>query len=427
MYTAKKAGAWLLCLAVTVGVATVGHSQAFTRIAAKVVNQDNEPLKGALVTVTTPEIPSFQFSKKTNKRGQCIVNFSDGTVIYDFLIEMEGYQTLKAEVRPTFGTIDDRVFTLAPAGEDTASTAVTTVEKPSGPTLGSKKLRRYNEGVEAQQAGDLEGAMAKFREAVEADPEFALAFTGIATVAMEQGNYLEAAKAAEKAVTLDPESYRALLLRYDAYRNLGDETKAAAAAKALRQAGDISEATGRIFREAVDAFEAGDMGTAKARFRQALDLDPELAPAYANLAQIYNWEGDSERAAAMADEVLERRPDDVAALKIRYDASIRLGDHDAAATALEPLVAADPEWAATALFDQAQALFNANRIEEAGTIAEEILEVRPDHPGSLYLAGLCANSAGDTTTAAARLEHFLEVAPDSEMAPTAREILKYLQ
>ncbi len=88
---------------------------------------------------------------------------------------------------------------------------------------------------------------------------------------------------------------------------------------------------------------------------------------------------------------------------------------------------ADPEWATTALFDQAQALFNANRIDEAGTIAEEILEVRPDHPGSLYLAGLCANSAGDPAAAKAHLERFLEVAPDSEMAPTAREILKYLQ
>ena len=60
---------------------------------------------------------------------------------------------------------------------------VTTVEKPAGPTIGSKKVRRYNEGVEAQQAGDLETAMAKFLEAGEADPEFSPAFTGIATQA----------------------------------------------------------------------------------------------------------------------------------------------------------------------------------------------------------------------------------------------------
>ncbi len=427
MYTAKKAGAWLLCLAVTVGVATVGHSQAFTRIAAKVVNQDNEPLKGALVTVTTPEIPSFQFSKKTNKRGQCIVTFSDGTVIYDFTIELEGYQTLKAEVRPTVGTIDDRVFTLAPAGEDVASTAVTTVEKPARPTVGSKKVRRYNEGVEAQQAGDLEGAMAKFREAVEADPEFAPAFTGIATVAMEQGDYQEAATAAERAVTLDPESYRALQLRYDAYRNMGDEKMAAVAAKALKQAGDISEATAQTFREAIEAANAGNLEIAKARFRQALDLDPELVAAYSNLAQIYMWEGDAERAAAMADEVLRRRPDDVPALKIRYQALHRMGDDDAAKSILEEIVSADPEWATSVLFDDAQQLFNANQFEEARTVFEQILTVQPDHPESHYLAGLCCNSSGDFEGAKLHLTRFIELAPDSPMAPTAREILKYLQ
>jgi tetratricopeptide (TPR) repeat protein len=288
-------------------------------------------------------------------------------------------------------------------------------------------VRRYNEGVEAQQAGDLEGAMAMFREAAEIDPEFAPAFTGIATVAVEQGNFEEAAAAAERAVTLDPESYRALQVRYDAYRNLGDDSKAAAAAKALKQAGDISEATARTFKEAVEAYKAGDPEVAKARFRQALDLEPELVAAYSNLAQIYMREGDAAQAAAMADEVLRRRPDDVPALKVRYEALHEMGDDDAAKSALEAVAAADPTWVATVLFDHAQELFNANRIEEAGIIVEQILTVRPDHAGSLYLAGLCSNSAGDTAAAKAHLEHFLEVAPDSEMAPVAREILTYLQ
>lgn len=427
MFTPQKTGAWILCLVVSLGIATVAGSQEFSRIAAKVVDQDEKPLKGALVTVTTPEIPSFNFSKKTNKRGQCIVNFSDGTVIYDFLIEMEGYQTLKAEVRPTVGTIDDRVFTLAPAGEDVASTAVTKVEKPAGPTVGSKKLRRYNEGVEAQQAGDLEGAMAMFREAAAADPEFAPAFTGIATVAMEQGNYQEAAEAAERAVTLDPERYRALQLRYDAYRNLGDEKKAAAAAKALKEAGDISEATAQTFKEAIEAANTGNLEIAKARFRQALDLDPELVAAYSNLAQIYMWEGDVERAAEMADEVLQRRPDDLPALKIRYQALHRMGDDDAAKSALGKIVAADPEWATSVLFDDAQQLFNTNQFEAARTVFEQILTVQPDHPESHYLAGLCCNSSGDFEGAKLHLTRYLELAPDGQMAPTAREILKYLQ
>lgn len=427
MITLQKTGAGLMCLVAIVGFATVAGSQEFSRVAAKVVDEDGNPLKGALVTVTTPEISSFSFSKKTNKRGQCIVTFSDGTVIYDFTIEMEGYQTLKAEVRPTVGTIDDRVFTLAKASEASASTAVTTVDEPAGPMVGSKKARRYNEGVEAQQAGDLETAMAKFLEATEADPEFAPAFTGIATVAMEQGNYQEAAEAAEKAVTLDPGSYRALQLRYDAYRKMGDEKNAAAAAKALKQAGDISEATGQTFNEAIEAANTGNLEVAKSRFRQALDLDPELVAAYSNLAQIYMWEGDAERAAEMADEVLRRRPDDLPALKIRYEALNRMGVDDAAKSVLAEIVEADPEWASSVLFDIAQQLFNANQFEEARTVFEQILTVQPDHPESHYLAGLCCNSSGDAECARLHLTRYLELAPDGQMAPTAREILKYLQ
>jgi len=427
MFTPQKTGAWLLCLAVGIGAAAVCHTQAFARIAAKIVDQDGEPVQGALVTVTSPEVPSFKHSKKTNKRGQTIVTFTVGTAIYDFTIEMEGYQTLKVEVQPRVGTIEDRVFTLSPVGAAVVADMPAAAETPAAPTLASRKVRRYNEGVEAQQEGDFEGAMAMFREAAEIDPEFAPAFTGIATVAMEQGNYEEAAAAAERAASLDPEDFRALQLRYDAYRNLGDEAQAADAAEALKQAGDISEATARTFREAVEAYQSGDSETAKARFRQALDLDPELVAAYSNLAQIYIREGDAARAAAMADEVLRRRPGDVPALKVQYEAFHQLGDDEKAERALEAVVAADPEWAATALFDHAQELFNANRVEEAGTIAEEILSVRPDHPGALYLAGLCANSAGDTAAGKAHLEHFLEVAPDHEMAPIARDILKYLQ
>jgi tetratricopeptide (TPR) repeat protein len=418
---------WFLCFAVAVGVASICHSQAFARLAAKIVDQDGEPVQGALVTVTSAEVPSFKHSKKTNKRGQTIVTFTVGTAIYDFTIEMEGFQTLTVEVQPRVGTIEDRVFTLSPIGVAVVSDRPAPAETPAAPTLASRKVRRYNEGVEAQQEGDLDGAMAMFREAAEIDPEFAPAYAGIATVAIEQGNYEEAAAAAERAAVLDPENFRALQLRYDAYRLLGDDAKAAAAAEALKKAGDISEATAQIFREAVEAYQAGESEVAKARFRQALDLDPELVPAYANLAQIYLREGDAARAAAMADEVLRRRPGDVPALKVQYEALHQLGDDEGAERALEAVVAADPEWATTALFDHAQELFNANRIEEAGTIAEDILTVQPDHPGSLYLAGLCANSAGDTAAAKAHLEHFLEVAPDHQMAPVAREILKYLQ
>jgi tetratricopeptide (TPR) repeat protein len=427
MITPQRTGAWLLCLAVGIGTAAVAGSQEFSRIACTVVDENEEPLKGALVTVTSPDLPAFEFSKKTNKRGQCMVNFSDPNISYLFTIELAGYQAVKTRLRPTAGQLDEHVFTLAPIGEAAARTTVVKTEQPAGPMIGSKEAVRYNQGVELQQAGDLDGAKAKFREAAEADPDFAPAYTGIATVAVEQGNYQEAAEAAERAVALEPDDFRALQLRYDAYKNLGDEAKAATAAKALRESGDISEATAQTFREAIEAYEAGDSEVAKLRFHQALELDPELVAAYSNLAQIYMSEGNAARAGAMADEVLGRRPEDLPALKVRYQALHLMGEDDAATSALEAVAAADPTWATSALFEYAQQLFNANQIEEARTMLEQILAVHPDHAESHYVAGLCCNSSGDFDAAKLHFARFLELAPDSEMAPTAREILSYLE
>ena len=117
----------------------------------------------------------------------------------------------------------------------------------------------------------------------------------------------------------------------------------------------------------------------------------------------------------------------MAALKVRYQALHQAGDDEAATAALEAVAAADPEWATSALYDYAQDLFNANQYDEAKRILEQILSVRPDHAESHYLMGLCCNSSGDFATAKLHFTKYLEIAPDGEMAPTAREILGYLE
>ncbi len=415
-----------LSLALVFGFTTIAQAQMGGRIAVKVVGENDQPLKGALVTVTSKEVSSFNFSKTTNKRGQVIVNFTHVDAIYDFKIEMEGYRTHLVQDKPPASSIQNRVYMLTP--ETTATTSVPTAasDKPAELYVGSKKERLYNDGVKAQQAGDFSGAIALFRESAEIDPKFLPAQIGIASAALEIGSYEMAAEAAEKAVALDSEDYWALQLRYDAYRNLGDEKKAAAAAQALKESGDVAEATARTFAEAVTATKAGNMEIAKARFKQALDLDPELVPAYLNLSRIYAIEGDAAQAAAMADEVLERRPGDLEALKVKYEASHKLGDTEAAKDALRRIIAADPQWSTSALFDQAQQLFNANKPQESLAILEQILIVNPDHPETLYLAGLCSNSSGDYDSAKKYFGHFLEVAPDHAEAATVKEILSYL-
>jgi tetratricopeptide (TPR) repeat protein len=428
MSSRRKSVTYALCLALILGSAVYAGAQAaFTRVACEVVDESDQPLKNAVVTATTSAYPSFKASGKTNKRGKCVISVSDGTVPYNFKVELAGYEPVEVEVLPEVGKVIKRVFKLSLAGQSGASGAVMTAEELEKTRLGSKHVLLYNEGVETQKAGDLDGALAKFRASVEHEPEFAPAHTAIAMIAIEQGSYQEAADSAEKAIALDPEDYQALQLRWDAYRQLGDSKKADDAAKALRKAGDAIEVANRVFHEGVAAFNRGEIDNAKVSFRQALELDPELVEAYVNLAQIYNREGNAQLAAEMAEETLKRNPGSIIALKVRYDARSRLGDNEAAKEALAELIVADPEWAGVALYDHAQELFNSNQIPAATGVLQELLAAKPDHPAAHYLMGLCLNNANDLKNAKIHFERFLELAPDHQMAPTAREILKYIQ
>jgi tetratricopeptide (TPR) repeat protein len=428
MTSPSKSATCALCLALILGSAATADAQAaFTRVACEVVDDSDQPLRKAAITATTSAYPSFKATGKTNKRGKCVISVSDGTVPYTFKVELEGYESVEVEVLPEVGKVIKRVFKLSPAGQSGASGAVMTAEELEKTRLGSKHVLLYNEGVETQKTGDLDGALAKFRASVEHEPSFAPSHTAIAMIAIEQGRFQEAADAAEKAIALDPEDYQALQLRWDAYRQLGDQKKADDAAKELRKAGDAVEVANRVFHEGVAAFNQGEIDNAKVSFRQALELDSELVEAYVNLAQIYNREGNAQLAAEMAEETLKRNPDSMIALKIRYDTRSRLGDSEAAKEALAALIIADPEWAGVALYDHAQELFNSNQIPAATSVLHELLVAQPDHPAAHYLLGLCLNNANDLKNAKIHFERFLELAPDHAMAPTAREILKYIQ
>jgi len=408
-------------------MAATAPAQSVGRIKFRVVDDKEQPVVGALVTVTTPAMPSVKLTKTTNKRGTCNISVTNASLLYMVTVVREGFEPAEGEVQPRVDKTTEKVIILAPEGTGAASQTVMTAAERERYIRTDRELRLYNEGVELQKAGDLDGAMAKFRESAETNGTLAPAFTGIAMVAIEQKDFAEAAEAAEKAVELDPTSYQALLVRYDAYRLGGDSKKAEHAAKALKEAGDISEAANRIFHEAVAAFNAGDMDGAQAGFQQAVSLDPEMVQAYANLAQIYLKGGNAAQAAAMAAEVLERRPGDVTALKVRYAALLEIGDNEGTQQTLSRLVDADPEWAAANLLEHATEFFNSGRTAEAAVVLVELLEVQPDHPEAHYLLGLCLNSTGDVAGAKDHLERFLELAPDHPQAASAREILTYIQ
>ena len=420
MRTVNRSIVFVLCVIALVAITNDAAAQAGGRISGKVEDQAGNPIEGVQVTAISPSLESFKSEKTTNKKGKFVLAFTDSTASYVIELKMEGYQTIVAPINPVPGQTRMVEYVLLPAQGDEQVAA-----EKAALTGAGRAILAYNEGVEAQRAGDLELAAKKYGDAAEINPELAAAHASLAAVAHMQGDYEGAAAEAEKALVIDPTDARAMQLRYDAYRLAGDEAKAKEAEQALRELGGLSETAARIFNEGAAAYNAGDMTTAISKFQQAADLDPGLVQARMVLAKFYFSEGNLSEALARAEEVVALEPDNGDALRIAYDSALRLGDTEKAATALDGLPISDPEWAATGLFKLAAELYNKGQTEEAAQALERVLQADPDHARAHYLLGVAQFNTGQTETASEHLQRFLELAPEDPDAAIARDLLSY--
>jgi tetratricopeptide (TPR) repeat protein len=409
---------WLMMLAILVLSAPLAESQA-ARVSLVVKDIDGKPIEGVTVTVTNPEKETDEIVKLTNKKGKVTITHLDSFPTFIYKFEKEGYQILTTEIHPDYTETLRMEYTLRPQKVEIAAGVQQKESK------GNRALTAFNEGAAAQQGGDLDLAEEKFRKAAELDPTLAEPHIALAVVAHQKGDFVAAATEAEQALAINPASEQALLLKYDAYRKQGDEAKTAEAAEALRQSGGASEAARMVFNEGLEAYRTQDAEGAAVKFRQAVALDPELTLGYVMLASISLAGGDPKEAEALASKAIEIDPTNKNALMVRYDAFRNLGDTEGARQALDALIAADPQWAATDLFNHAVELYNADQMADAANALAKVIEAQPDDPEALFLLGMAEYNIGDTANAKIHLARFLELAPDSPDAALAKEMLEY--
>jgi tetratricopeptide (TPR) repeat protein len=402
------------------GVLCQAQGVAVGRVSGKVVDINDEPIKDVKVTVTCPDLAQYKLEATTNKKGRFMLSHVDGTRIYQYRFEKEGYQSLVEQVKTQLGIVNSFKFVMRPPDAGEAGQTAGTL----GPS--QRAIYTYNEGVAAQQAGDLDLAEERFASAVTIDPQMAAGHTALAGVAHQRGNFEAAAAHAEKAIELDPSDMRALQIMHDAYRQTGNTEKASEAAEAMRQAGVSSEAAIRIYNEAAELYNAGDFESAKVKLKEVIELDPTQVQAYLILGILYLKEGNPSEADAMAGAILQRSPGHTDGLKIRYDAARQMGDQVKAKQALEALVTADPEWAAGGLFEIGVDLFNAGDQAEATSAFEVVLAAKPDHGRAHYFYALCL-FASDQQKAGEHLRKFIELAPEDPDVAVAKEMLSYIQ
>ena len=94
--------------------------------------------------------------------------------------------------------------------------------------------------------------------------------------------------------------------------------------------------------------------------------------------------------------------------------------------ALDQLQSADPDRIVDAFFQQGVLMFNEGNSQAAIEAFHRVLAAAPDHARAYYELGRSYLSAGDVGKAKEALEKFLEMAPNDPEAPSAEEMLGYL-
>ncbi|MGH7339939.1 MAG: tetratricopeptide repeat protein, partial [Candidatus Rokuibacteriota bacterium] len=397
-------------------------AQAQARVQGTVVDEKGAPVAGAQVNITSAEI-GYDQDFETDKKGHFAVLFVDGTRDYTIRFEKEGHAPVQERLKPEVGGNLKKEFILPTAGSGARGGAT---ETETGPTA-DPAVSVFNEGVTAFQAGDLDTAKQKFHRAMELNPQMVEAPAALAGIYADAGDADQAIAMADQVLAIDPANARALRVLYDVHNQRGDEAKAADALERLKSAeGGGTEAAIRLFNEGAEAARLGDLERARARFEQALGVDPELAPAHGALARVYFSQEQYDQAIAAAEKAYELDPGQASVLKYAYEGYRKKGDAEQARRVFDEMSTADPAGTAGALYENGVAMFNAGNMAGAQQALEQALQADPDLPKAHYTLGLAYANTGDTAKAKEHLQRFVELAPDDPDAGTAKEMLEYL-
>jgi len=240
---------------------------------------------------------------------------------------------------------------------------------------GANASALYEQGAACFAAGDHDGALRLFREAIAADPAGAPAHNALGVVLTIGGDLAGAAAELTCATALDPRNAEA---RY----NLGNVQK-----------------------------QQGDLAAAAASYREALAEAPDLLPAHVNLGVVLSEMGEHTAALEEYRAALAMNPTSPEMLKQVGELCVRTGDGAGAMEAFERALAADPG-DAPLIRRVAGMKIAAGNTGDAVALLRRSVEARPDDADAWGELGTALVRQGDQDGALVALEHALRIKPD---------------
>ncbi|OQC42230.1 MAG: Tetratricopeptide repeat protein [Acidobacteria bacterium ADurb.Bin051] len=307
-----KAQRLLLFLAILF-VAGSAFAQNTARVHGVIRDQDGNPVAGVKISIPDPDVKGRVAQAVSDEHGKYQIVIADATKPLAWRIEKEGFHTTETPRKvPAALTVelDITIFSLdvpLPMGEVPGAEEIALSKERQEAKI--RATERFNEGAALYNAKDLDGALAKFEEAVAEDPELAPAHSVIARIHHGRQQWAAAAAAAERAAELKPDDAVAQLIRFDAWSRVGDQEKVLAALEGLKKA-DPANAAKVIYQRGEELFNTNDTPAALALFQEAVEIDPNNARAFYRLGLCYVNMNKTADAKTALERFIALAPDD---------------------------------------------------------------------------------------------------------------------
>jgi serine/threonine protein kinase/tetratricopeptide (TPR) repeat protein len=314
-------------------------------------------------------------------------------------------------------TIEDTAFTklleplaLKPGSDELARTSAHSTEKVSAY---EEYLRGRNALRGKIDASVAETAMGHFERALKEDPEFALAYSGVADASLRM--YKEtnepkwasrAVAAAERAGTLGPNLPEVHFVLSSVYASTGKTNEAVAEInEALRLAPNSDEG----YRRLGDALRASDEQASIGAYKKAIEINPYYWYNYNALGSAYFRFGKDDLALQAYQKVTEIAPTIPSGYANMGAVYLRDGKYDQASQQFESALKQDPNFT-VAISGLGNAYLFNKRYADAARMFEKQVSLNPNDETGTGNLGDAYRWAGDQQKANATYDRAIALA-----------------
>ena len=276
-------------LVLTLALPAAAQSRA---IKGKVTDENGKPVADAQVTIQGMDVYR-NLTTKTNKKGEYLYILGMQSGLYRVIVRKAGFQpAYKENIRPEMQEQSEVDFTLEPGQDQKLPFEMTEAEREEYKKQYEAQEKRrqfsaevkahFDNGIKLSDAGDYEGALKEFNQALELDSTQSGIVARIADVYLKMGNNDQALANYKKAIEMNPNDPTL-------YTNMGvvlsKMGKTAESQEAFKKAASMNPASAaqNYYNLGITLVNSGNSDEAAAAFKQAIAADPNYAEAYYQL------------------------------------------------------------------------------------------------------------------------------------------------